>query len=336
MALMASTATSRPEATLPDPFAFLSPDVIVSPGERTMLETGGTIVSVLPGRDGYLALSAIVRIDVPIERAVAVLSDVEQLQRGKYIPEIARFSTPPQLDDLRGLTLDPEELQELRTCQPGDCPVKLSAREIAQLRSVGGDSASLDLAFRRMLVARAIDYEVHGDECAPPYHDHKTAVRPADAFFSVLQRLPFVQRHFAGYASYLTGYPSVPQREVAQSFLYWSKETLGMKPIVSLTHLSVFLVRGAGLPEAMIVAKQIYASHYKNASISITAIAADDTSRYLVYVNRAQIDAFRGVFGGFVRHLVERRVKTEAPTVLKGLRRRLESPDAGTNPARPR
>jgi hypothetical protein len=33
-----------------------------------------------------------------------MLSDVDRIQRGKYVAEVGRYSTPPQLDDLRGLT----------------------------------------------------------------------------------------------------------------------------------------------------------------------------------------------------------------------------------------
>lgn len=308
-----------------DPFAFLSPDLVVSPAERASLDRGETLVKVLPGRDGYLALSAIVKIDAPADRVVAWMGDVERTQRGKYVAEIGRFSAAPQLDDLRGLTLPAEDLEELRRCRPGDCGVKVSARELAHLRAIG-DSAALERAFRQILVSRAADYLARGDECAPPYHDHKTPIRPADAFDAVLERLPFLRRHFAGYAAYLKRYPESPDGLVRQSFLYWSKETLGMKPIIAITHFSVIRAGDPALPEAMIVSKQIYATHYRNASISLTAVAGDGDSRYLVYVNRAQIDAFRGMLGGFVRRVVERRVRAEAPGVLADLRRRMESP----------
>jgi hypothetical protein len=121
-------------------------------------------------------------------------------------------------------------------------------------------------------------------------------------------------------------YPVVPaDTHVRQSFLYWSKETLGMKPIISITHFSAARFNSPELPAAVVVAKQVYATHYKNASITVTALVAEDDRRYLVYLNHAHVDAFRGFFGGIVRRAVERRVKAEAPAVLRGLRVRLES-----------
>jgi hypothetical protein len=112
---------------------------------------------------------------------------------------------------------------------------------------------------------------------------------------------------------------------VQASFLYWSKETLGMKPIVSITHFSAARFTTPEMPELVVVAKQVYASHYKNASITVTALVRDGAARYLVYLNRSHIDAFQARFGSMVRRIVERRVKAEAPGVLQNLRRRIEA-----------
>ena len=100
-----------------------------------------------------------------------------------------------------------------------------------------------------------------------------------------------------------------------------------MKPIITITHFSLARFTQPGMPTVVIIAKQVYASHYKNAALTMTALTGEDTSRYLVYVNRSHVDAFRGFFGGMVRRTVERRVKAEAPEVLRGLRQRLESGD---------
>ena len=111
------------------------------------------------------------------------------------------------------------------------------------------------------------------------------------------------------------------------SILYWSKEHLGMKPITGITHLAARRMSGAGLPEAVIVTRQVYASHYKNASITVTALVHDNGTRFLVYLHRSQIDAFDGLVGRMIRRTVESRVRREAPGVLTNLRQRLETGD---------
>ena len=325
---------ATPVATPVSPFDALLPDVRISQQERAQLDAGESVVRVTPGRDGLLSLTAVVRIDASSDRLIAWAASVEALQKGKYVPEIGRFSASPSISDLNGLVVDVDDLDDLSRCRPGDCGIKLSADEIDAL-GARRSRLAMDTALRRLLVQRATDYLKGGDVCALPYADHKEPVAPAQMFQSLLRRIEFFPRHLPCYAAYLQGYPHAPDGHVRQSFLYWSKETLGMKPIISITHFSAARFNAPGLPAAVVVAKQVYASHYKNASITVTALLADGQGHYLVYLNRSHVDAFRGIFGGMVRRVVERRVKSEAPGVLDGLRRRLESgdPPSGTNVA---
>jgi hypothetical protein len=196
------------------------------------------------------------------------------------------------------------------------------------------DRAALELAFRRRLVRRAAEYLTSGDERVAPYVDRKTPVHPAEMFVSVLQRFQCLPRNLPCLADYLRAYPASPDQHVQNSFLYWSKETLGMKPTITITHFSVAHFSAARMPNAVVVAKQMYATHYKNASITATALASDGDSRYLVYVNRSRVDAFHGLFGGVIRRIVERRVKAEAPRVLQALRQRLQGGDPPANGVR--
>ena len=49
--------------------------------------------------------------------------------------------------------------------------------------------------------------------------------------------------------------------------------------------------------------------------------------RYLLYTRHSRVDVFRGALAGMVRRIVEKRIRSDAPEVLAGLRRRLESGD---------
>ena len=77
---------------------------------------------------------------------------------------------------------------------------------------------------------------------------------------------------------------------------------------------------------------EILATHYRNASIGLTAVVEDVAGQgYLVYVNRSQLDILGGFFGPLKRAIVESRVKSESVMVLGELRRRLESGPPGGN-----
>jgi hypothetical protein len=321
-----SATLSAVEPVRDDPFAFLSPDLVVDPRDYARLDLDQTVVRVLAGGDGFLAISAIVRVDANADRLLTWSRRVELLQKGKYVAEIGRFSLPPRLEDLRGLSIDPGDLDALEDCRPGSCGVKLSDAEIARVRAAP-DRAALEQTFRQLIVERAAQYLSRGDSCALPYHDHKGAVRPQEAFAAVVERLEFFPRRLPSYAAYLRSFPETSANPVEESFLYWSKETLGMKPIISITHFSAARFLETGRPEVAVVAKQVYASHYKDAAITVTALTGSGAQHYLVYTHRSRVDAFHGLFGGMVRKIVERRVKAEAPGVLFGLRQRIDGGD---------
>jgi hypothetical protein len=125
---------------------------------------------------------------------------------------------------------------------------------------------------------------------------------------------------------YLRAYPVAGEPDV-ESFLYWSKETLGTgKPIVSVTHTAILRGTAGGTPATAVAARQVFATHYLTASLSVTLVG-DSPPGYLIYVRRSRTDAFEGLFGPLVRRMVERRIRSDAPAVLDALRQKLEAGD---------
>jgi hypothetical protein len=304
----------------------LWPGVAISDRDRAKLKAGNTVVHVDAAADGFLSVTAVMRVDATPERVLAWTSSVEVLQKGKYVPEIGRFSAVPRVADLKSLVIGDDDLEDLASCRPGDCGVKLSAREMADFGATQTRDG-LDARFRALLVQRASDYLAGGDASGLPYDDHSESVLPGRISATLLQRPPLFPPRLEGFANYVQNYPGVTFAPVRHSFLYWSREHLGMKPIISITHFSGARFDEPGQPEIVVVAKQVYASHYLNAAITITALVKQGDTRYLVYLNRSHVDAFGGFFGSMVRRVVERRVKGEAPALLQGLRQRLESGD---------
>jgi hypothetical protein len=316
-----------------DPFAFLQPSVTVSVDERRQLDRGEPIARVLPGKDLEVAVFAAVPVDIGGDRLVAWMRQIEDLKKSAYVLAIGRFSDPPQIEDLAGLTLDDKELSEILACRPGSCGLKLSAVEMTQLRRAAADAGRdwqprLQQAFRAVVLERVKTYLAEGHAALAPYADGGSPVWPATRFALVLGHSVFLTQRLPRFAEHLSRYPRAPMPSV-ESFVYWSKERLADNAIVSATHVSILRSDEPGLPDALVAGKQIFATHYVNASLGITAImrGPPGAPNYLVYVNRSDVDVLGGMFGGLVRWFMERRLKAEAANVLQGLRRRLESGD---------
>jgi len=307
----------------------------LTPGDYTELKAGEAIVELLPADEKEVAVRAITQTVAAPSALMEWTRQIEDLQKGRYVAAIGRFSQPPRLADLEGLSLDDEDLTDLRRCRPGKCGVKLSLAEIAQLRKAIAAAGvewktAAQQTFRTIVLARAERYLAEGHTASVSYLDARKPVLLDSEFAAVASEVALVHPRLFPLTNYLSLYPQGDMPDV-ESFLYWSKESLGAKPIVSITHVAMIESRDERVREAIVAKKQVYASHYILASLSFTAISAspDGTQQYLVYLNRSRSDVFNGLFGGFIRRTIARRLRAEAPQALQALRQRLESEPPG-------
>ena len=298
--------------------------------QRESVAAGTAVVIVVPSQGRDLAVAGVARTTAGGRRLAAWSRAVEHIHPRQYTRAIGRFSNPPQLSDLAALTLDDRDVDDLRRCRPGDCAVKLAGGEMAAITAeaeAAGDrwKPAVQLAFKRAIVERARRYLQTGLAGTPAYEDHETAVSPSDEFAAIAHSFVVEPLATAGVLGYFESYPGGSAADV-ESFLYWSKETLGAgKPIVSVTHVAIFRCPTPAGPGTIVAARQVFASHYMHASLSMTvALDTPGVPGYLLYMRRVRSDAFEGFFGGLVRRIAERRIRSDAPGVLDALRRRLE------------
>jgi hypothetical protein len=319
-------------AVTPDPFAFFRPTVIVTEDERRRLGRGEPVARVLPADGREVAIFAAVSVKIDPDRLVAWMRNVAAFKKSRYVLAIQRFGDPPRAEDLAALNLDKEDLEDIRKCRRGDCSLKLGSAEMESLRraadGAGADwKPALDGAFRDMVLGRVQAYLQGGHAALPPYEDRRDPVSLDVRFARLLGHTPFLTQGLPQFADALANYPraSTPDTE---SFMYWSKEGLSGKPIVSATHVSIIRHDDGVRPDVLVAGKGIFATHYMTASLGLTALVrGTNGSNYLVYLNRSEVDVIGGFFGGIVRMVMERRLKSEASELLRGLRTRLESGD---------
>jgi hypothetical protein len=314
-----------------DPFAFFRPTIDVTADDRRRLDRGVPIAHVLPAAGHEVAIVAVVPVDIDGDRLVAWMRRIEALKKSAYVPAIRRFSDPPRLEDLAGLSLDDEELSQIPDCRPGHCGLKLSAAEMMALHRAASDAGSdwrraVLARFRELALARVEHYL--SDGAIDPYEDHSEEVRPARLLATLVDHTAFLTAHAPAFADYLRRAPQPPPAGV-ESFMYWSTERIANTPVTSITQVSMLRGGSVSMPEVLVAGRQIYATHYLDASLGITALVRGEPGgpNYLVYLNRSQLDVLHGVFGGMVRWIVQRRLQAEAVEILDGLRRRLESGD---------
>jgi hypothetical protein len=328
--LLLAAPVAAQEAEAPDAFAFLATAVALMEADRTRLASGQAVVRLLPRADREMAIFAAVPVGVSGERLVSWVRNIAELKKSEQVRAIGLFSNPPRIDDLADLALDYEDLDAIRECRPRRCGLKLSDEEMADLARAAASASdwrpAVQDAYRRVVLARVESYLASGYRDARPYVDQREPVSPGHEFDVLLDRVPFLAERLPHLTQHLRQFPGGPAAEV-ESFLYWSKETLGGKPMVIVSHVFVSEQQQPGLPEAVVVSRHVYANHYLTGSLAMTAVAGggNGSRGHLMYLNRSRVDVLGGIFGRITRLFIERRLRAEAAEVVEGLRARIES-----------
>lgn len=317
----------------PCPLSFFEPDAVVSPAEQRALAHGAPVIKFLDtgGREFGVFTAVALEPQVTVDRATAWLRRMESLRKNEYVLASGRFSTPPVPADLQGLTLAANDLDDIRQCRPGRCDLKLSAAEIDELTRVIAAAGrewrpAVQAAFRQIIVRRVTTYTAGGLRALEPYSDRKRPRPTTLAFNSLLEHSAFLREQLPGVVERLSTWPA-DSSNGEESFMYWSQEELGGRTVVTATHLALVAGDGVSTPAALSIGIQIFATHYLDASLGVTAIVRDPASGRLmfVHVNRSEVDLLGGFWGPFARSAIEGRIRKDGPGILRIARTRLGS-----------
>jgi hypothetical protein len=208
------------------------------------------------------------------------------------------FGNPPSLDDVRDLTVSQRDVEELETCRPGACVMKLPAAAMTRLHeeihwSAGDTRAQVSALARQALIEYVADYRVLGDVPLVSYDDRGN-VHVSEAFADLLAATPQAYQYVPALQRHLTGYPAAALPDAIE-VLYWSEDELPrLRPVLSVTHLVVY--EPPDRPDlTLVAAKQIYANHYFEAAFDLTCFvdtAADGAGHggYVVALRRYRFD----------------------------------------------
>ncbi len=80
--------------------------------------------------------------------------------------------------------------------------------------------------------------------------------------------------------------------------------------MIAINHISIYKRDSDVGPQVLVASKQIYANHYFNAFLALTAfvnVPGATNGSYLVYENRSRADGLEGPFGKIKRGVVEKK-----------------------------
>jgi len=322
------------QTPLPQPHSFLRRDAGFTSQEIGNLEKGEIVIKLPKTQEvREVAVFAIMRVDVPADYFIDRVRDIVSFKKSDNVLQIGKFSNPPKLDDLAGLTLDPVDIEGIRRCRVHRCDVKMSADMIERFRKEVDWSApryreSVTEVAHRMLLERVQAYLQDGSPSLRQYDDKSYPLRLAEEFQSLLQPAPYMYEYTPEFQKYLEDFPG-SRPENVEDFIYWSKEKFGLKPVISITHITIYKRPTSNGTDVLIASKGIYATHYFEASVGLTGFirsqSPESSHSYLMYVNRSRTDALRGMFAGLKRSLITGSLRDGTRKSMELIRNKLES-----------
>lgn len=307
---------------------FLKKQLSFTEDDLRDLRAGKAVSKILETKDNQeVVVAGAILVHAPKETIATAVRDIASFKKGKEVQAVGKFEKY-ELDEMKGLSIDDSELQSLKKCKVEDCHWKLPASWIDRIAEEKKDSANFNSStstlVRQMFVDYAKQYLSEGNKAMLQFDNDDEPLRSGDQFQNIIGRSTFLEAHAPEFHEYLKQFP---EKELpGESYIYWSKEKFGFKPVISLTHVTIY---PRSPEEVMIASKQIYANHYFNGSLSVTflfdhSLADGTTGCYLVYVNRSRIDALDGFLSSIRRAIAIPRIRKGLDSNLKLLRDRME------------
>ena len=260
-----------------------------------------------------VAVSGLVNVRASADDFVRSYRESMTRQSNSAILEIGSFAKEPALTDLQNLTIDVQDIEDLTDCIVGECQVKLSAAMIERFRK-GIDWQAADYQvqatnlFKQMLLEYVRDYRKRGDAALIEYNDKRDEVSLASEHRALTGASSYINSLLADKASGL---------QPLEDAIVWSKIKFGLKPVIAINHITIYRRNGDVGPQAVVASKQIYANHYFNAFLALTAfVKLADSGGYLVYENRSRADGLQGPFSKIKRGVVEKKALEGLKNIL--------------------
>ena len=281
------------------------------------LQLNQPVVRLAPTSDKQeIAVTGLVNIRADAEEFLRSYRASMTQKTSSAILEIGSFGPEPTINDLSGLTLDAGDIEDLKDCVVGDCQLKLSAPMIERFRTeIDWNAPNYQLAvtnlFKQMLFDYVRDYRTRGEAALIEYNDKRDEVSLATE-----------QRALNAASSYINDLLANGKSELqlADDSIVWSKIKFGLKPVITVNHVRIYKRDNDNGPQVLIASNQIYANHYFNASLALTAfvnVPGMTDGAYLVYENRSRADGLAGPFGKIKRGVIEKKALEGLKAILQ-------------------
>lgn len=318
-----------------EPSVFFREQMGLNDDEIAMIGRGQAVAKVLPSRiAAEIIVFGAVFVKARPEEYVRLAFDMGRLRRMPGYLGAVRFGDPPLLSDLDGFTLEPDDIRNLKNCRPGKCAVQLPAEAMHELQKAldwsGPNVAThVNERMRKMAFEVLQRYQEDGNRVLGSYRDSKSPFDVDAQLQSLVGRSKALPVYLPELDRYLLDYPNAALTNVEASF-YWEKVTFGLKPTLRLNHAIAYRSEGARGVAQVVAVKQLYASHYFQLALDLTACVTErgrtsEPGFYLISLRGSTQQGLTGLLGALRRRIIVSRTRSAQETALINIKKALET-----------
>jgi hypothetical protein len=318
-----------------EPLKFFRDYVGLHEDQITAIRNGKAVAKIVESRtpDEVFVFGSIYVKSTP-DKYLKLASDLEALRRLPNYLAVRQFSNPPQLSDLDGFTLEPDDIKQLKNCDPGRCDVQLPSEAMdafkQSLNWSAPDAANQVNRLGQKMALEALQRYIHGGNAElGTYRDKHNSAAVAETFRSLLSRSKALPVYLPDLDHYLLDYPEAGSENI-QSKFYWEKVNFGLKPTLRIVQVIVYRGPRSTDPAYAIAEKQLYASHYFETALDLTVCVLDQANPerpgfYLITLKGSQQAGLTGFKGGIVRKVAVDKTRSSLERALEAIKQRLET-----------
>ena len=290
---------------------FFREHIGLSDDQIDSIRNGQPLVRPLPPRtpDEVLLFGAVYIRAAP-ETYFQYARNFDRLRQVPGFLALGVFTDPPQLSDLQGFSFESDDIQDLKSCEPGKCRIQMPATSIEELRrSVNWSAPDMDEQVNQLLQKRAFErvlaYQREGNKALGVYNDKRDPTNVPEQFAYLLSYDNALPEHASDFYHYLLAYPHDKPAHFEETF-YWAKVKFGLKPTLRIVHMVTMRGKPSDPIACAIAQKQLYSSHYFRTALDLSVCVRDsDGPRqagfYLIKALGSEQGGLSGPKGSIVR-----------------------------------
>jgi hypothetical protein len=330
LAFVAGMALACPSQSNPDLETFFREKVGLSEDQIAAIHSGQPVVKPLPPRTpAEVLLFGAVYIHAAPETYFQYARNFDRLRQVPGFLALGVFTDPPQLSDLRGFSLDHDDVEDLKRCQPGNCRIQMPATSIETLhRSIDWSSPDVDEQVNQRLqkgaFERLLAYQREGNAALGAYNDKRDPTEVPEQFAYLLSYENALPEHVPDFYQYLLAYPRDKPAHFEETF-YWAKVKFGLKPTLRIVHMVTMRGKPADPIACAIAQKQLYSSHYFRTALDLSVCVRDRNDPkqegfYLIKALGSEQGGLSGPKGSIVRRAAVSRAVSNLEKGLAAIR----------------